>query len=92
MNKTIAIPGPTQEQRDKIAYIDSLGLTAESFTLSNGECIISITDDYDYEISTDEFEVGDSVQEILQRADMFSCCGDILDKDYMMCPTCKEHC
>ena len=20
-----------------------------------------------------------------------SCCGDILDEDYMICPTCKEH-
>ena len=21
-----------------------------------------------------------------------SCCGDILDPDYMICPTCREHC
>ena len=20
-----------------------------------------------------------------------SCCGDVLDEDYMICPTCKEH-
>ena len=21
-----------------------------------------------------------------------SCCGDVLDPDFMICPTCKEHC
>jgi len=92
MNKTIAIPGPTPEQKEKIAYIESLGLTTESFTISNGECFIYITDDYDYEISTEDFEVGDSIQQIFSRADIYSCCGDVLDKDIMVCPTCKEHC
>ena len=39
-----------------------------------------------------EFEIGDTVGDILSAADFYSCCGDILDKDLMMCPSCKEHC
>jgi hypothetical protein len=92
MNKTIPITGPTQEQKDKIAYLESLGLTVESFTMQNGECFAYFSDDYDYEISTDDFEVGTPLSKICDAADMYSCCGDILDKDYMICPTCKEHC
>jgi len=25
------------------------------------------------------------------EGNMLSCCGDILDPDNMICPTCKEH-
>lgn len=93
MNKTIVIAGPTQEQKEKIAYLESFGLTVESFMLlGKGECIAYFSDDYDYEISTDDFEVGTPLSEIYAAADIYSCCGDILDKDYMICPTCKEHC
>ena len=92
MNKTIPITGPTQEQKDKIAYLESLGLIIESFTSQSGECTVYFTDDYDYEISTNDFEIGDSLKEIYNASDIYSCCGDILDRDYMICPTCKEHC
>ena len=27
-----------------------------------------------------------------QDGNILSCCGDILDEDVMICPTCKEHC
>jgi hypothetical protein len=51
-----------------------------------------ITGDYDYEIEFDEFEIGDTASSIENAANIYSCCGDILDKDYMICPSCKEHC
>ena len=30
--------------------------------------------------------------ELDQDGNRYSCCGDILDPDIMMCPSCKEHC
>jgi len=27
-----------------------------------------------------------------EQCECYSCCGDLLDKDIMICPTCKEHC
>ena len=92
MNKTQIITGPTPEQKEKLAYLESLGLTVESFTLNSGKCIANWSNDYDYEIDTDDFEISDTLQEIETYADVYSCCGDILDKDYMICPSCKEHC
>ena len=92
MNKTIIIAGPTQEQKDKLKYLESLGLPIDSFNLQNGKCYATWSDDYDYEIDTDDFEINDPLSEIEKHADIYSCCGDILDKDYMICPTCKEHC
>ena len=26
------------------------------------------------------------------ECDCYSCCGDLLDEDIRICPTCKEHC
>jgi len=43
-------------------------------------------------IFEDEFELGDSASDILRASPYYSCCGDILDKDLMICPTCHEHC
>lgn len=43
-------------------------------------------------IFDDEFEVGDPIGDIISASTFYSCCGDILDKDIMMCPSCKEHC
>jgi uncharacterized protein YpiB (UPF0302 family) len=30
--------------------------------------------------------------EELEEDELLSCCGDELDPDIMICPTCKEHC
>jgi hypothetical protein len=91
-NKTIAILGPTQDQKDKLQYLESLGLEIESFSVDNGKCFAYFEDDYSYEIDLDDFDITDEIQKIYQKADIYSCCGDILDRDIMMCPTCKEHC
>ena len=30
--------------------------------------------------------------ELDEDGNRLSCCGDILDEDFMICPSCKEHC
>lgn len=30
--------------------------------------------------------------EIENKSEWYSCCGDVLDKDIPMCPSCKEWC
>jgi hypothetical protein len=82
-----------QTNRQKVAYLESLGYEIQDYDdkgLPNST--ISFTGDYDYEIEFDEFEIGDSESSIESTANIYSCCGDILDKDYMICPTCHEHC
>ena len=79
--------------KQKLDYLESLGFDIQSFDLGE-QSYASFTDkdSDDYEITLDDFEVGDPEHKIYQHADQLSCCGDVLDKDYMMCPTCKEHC
>ena len=78
----------------KAEYLESLGFTEVDFIEVDG---------YDTEfhfewygrpcsIYEDEFEIGDSVSQIMSAATFYSCCGDPLDKDYMICPSCREHC
>jgi hypothetical protein len=92
MNKRQIIPGPTQEQQDKLKYLESLGLSVDSYNLQNGNCYATWSDDYEYRIDTDDFEIGDPLYKIEKYADIYSCCGDLLDRNYIMCPSCKEHC
>ena len=82
-----------QTNRQKVAYLESLGYEIQDYA-DNGlpGSTVSFTGDYDYEIAFDEFEIGDTASSIENSADIYSCCGDILDKDYMICPSCKEHC
>jgi hypothetical protein len=82
-----------QTNRQKVAYLESLKyeiLGYDDKGLPNDT--VSFRGDYDYEIEFDEFEIGDSISSIENAANIYSCCGDLLDKDYMMCPTCYEHC
>ena len=79
---------------EKAEYLDSLGFGVVDFIEVDG---------YDTEfyfeadgmlcsIYEDEFEVGDSVSQIMRAATFYSCCGDPLEKDSMICPSCREHC
>ena len=48
--------------------------------------------DYEYQVLIDDlsgppFTLG----EILHNSSIISCCGEPVDKDYMMCPVCHEH-
>jgi hypothetical protein len=82
-----------QTNRQKVAYIESLGFEVQDYDDQGlpGDTIF-FSGDYDYEIEFDGFEIGDTSESICNSANIYSCCGDILDKDWMICPTCKEHC
>ena len=75
------------ENNNKVEYLKSLGFKVEG----QYQDIISFSGDYDYNISTEDFEIGDAANQIVENSDIISCCGDMVDKDYMMCPSCREH-
>ena len=72
---------------EKLNYLKGLGVEI----LDHDHLGVSFRADYDYAIEWGEFFVGDSPETICRSADLYSCCGDIVDKDWMICPTCKEH-
>jgi hypothetical protein len=78
----------------KVAYLESLGVEVQDYDTKDlpTSTVFFSSSNGDFEIEFDSFDIGDSIQDIEYRADQYSCCGDILDKDYMLCPTCKEHC
>jgi len=80
----------------KLKYIQSLQLDIEDYDFESTKhypAFIQFNgDEGTYEIEFDEFDIGDSIETIQNGANLYSCCGDILDRDYMICPTCKEHC
>ena len=77
-----------EENKKKLEHLESFNVTIEDYD----EKSVSFTDDYSYDIEFDDFEIGDNLSEIENQSNIYSCCGDILDKDYMICPSCKEHC
>ena len=80
--------------KEKAEYLESLGFTiVESIEVDGYTTEFHFDcDDTFHSIYEDEFEIGDSLQMILHKATVYSCCGDPLDRDIMICPTCKEHC
>jgi hypothetical protein len=76
------------ENQKKIEYLQSIGLKVEW----NDDETVAFESDYSSDIRFDEFEIGDSAEDICNRANIYSCCGDILDRDWMLCPSCREHC
>ena len=71
----------------KIEYLKALGVEI----IDHDDAGVSFRSDYDYGIEWDDFEIGESLATICQNADLYSCCGDIVDQDWMRCPTCKEN-
>ena len=78
------------ENQAKVDYLKTLFTVTEVH--ADEGCSFETPDCYDAYILFEEFEVGDSSDDICRAAEYYSCCGDILDKDWMMCPTCYEHC
>jgi len=78
--------------KQKLEYLESLGFDVQPVFGDQSYVSFTDKDSIDFEISLDEFEVGDPMYMIYRSADQLSCCGDVLDKDYMICPTCNEHC
>lgn len=69
--------------------IKSLGLVVDDH---NDEQVFFNMDGYDCAIDVSEVESEMTIDQLHRRCEMYSCCGDVLDKDRMLCPTCKEHC
>ena len=80
--------------KEKANYLAQLGFEdVETVDVEGYDTEYQFTDDnMNCSIYADEFEIGNSVSQILRAATFYSCCGDELDKDYMICPSCKEHC
>jgi hypothetical protein len=79
--------------KEKLEYLKSLGfINTETIDVEGYDTEFHFDYAIFYSIYEDEFEIGDSLQTILHKATVYSCCGDPLDRDIMICPTCKEHC
>ena len=42
--------------------------------------------------STETITEDEDGYELDEDGNRLSCCGDVLDPDFMICPSCKEHC
>ena len=85
----------TELNQEKLNHLISLGVELQDYNLEDikyAKAYVSFTDGYDYTTEFDDFNIGDSLEEIEKYSNVYSCCGDILDTDYMIYPTCKEHC
>lgn len=76
------------DNSEKVAFLQSLGFTDVE---DNGDNI-SFEGDCQMSIDVEDIKLTDTNADIERKSDKYSCCGDILDEDYMLCPTCKEHC
>ena len=79
----------SKNNEQKLDYLESLGADIQGF---DSQTVSFSTSEGDFECELENFEIGDTLADIQTRSDQYSCCGDILDPDYMICPTCKEHC
>jgi len=74
----------------KADYLEGLGCEILDV---RGELIDFKYEDYDYIVDSKIFNTVDTIKSILYWAEILSpCCGETLDKDRMICPSCKEHC
>lgn len=78
----------------KVAYLESLGVEVHDYDPNEGmnSGVYFSTSEGDYEILFEDFEVGDMLGDIYCRSTEYSaCCGEVIDTDYRICPSCKEH-
>jgi len=72
---------------EKLNYLKGLGVEI----LDHDDAGVSFSTDYEYSIEWANFKIGERLDFICLKADLYSCCGAIVDQDWMMCPICKEH-
>ena len=76
--------------QQKIAKtLEANGATSISIECEGIECYLN--SEYTC-ILTENLDGTEGIQEILREEVKYSCCGDILDQDHMLCPSCLEHC
>ena len=72
------------------AHLENLGFTGVDIV---SDTTIAFDGEYvGSEIDIDDIEYTDTAADIERKATYFSCCGDELDRDFMICRTCGEHC
>ena len=79
------------ENQAKVDYLKSLNLEVTEVHDDEGVSF-EAPDCYDAYILFEDFDIGDTQDQICYHAEYYSCCGDRLDKDWMVCPSCLEHC
>ena len=77
--------------KDNSALVEFIELLGFVDVEDNGDNI-SFEGEYQMSIEVSEISLTDTASDIFRKADKYSCCGDVLDEDYMICPSCKEHC
>ena len=69
-------------------------LVNSGFTIKNSDTlavVFSNKSGYEFCIRFDDFEDGESVDTIMENSDLYStCCGEYVDRDYMVCDQCQE--
>ena len=83
----------TISSEDLTTWLEEKGATVDQVSYGDGHYCLSFEyDDYDRYIEIKDEDIEEySFEDIVEEADMYSCCGDVLDQDRMMCPSCKEH-
>jgi len=69
-------------------------LANSGFTIKNSDTlavVFSNKSGYEFCIRFDDFEDGESGDTIMENSDLYSpCCGEYVDRDYMVCDQCQE--
>jgi len=83
----------TISKADLTTWLEGKGATVDQVSYGDGHYCISFEyDDYDRYIEIKDEDIKEySFEDIVEEADMWSCCGDVLDQDTMRCPSCKEN-
>ena len=71
-----------------IAQLATWGMT----DIEAADGVIYYTDDYYSKHIEGPFEDIKTLADLNNECVEYSCCGDELDPDHMICETCKEHC
>jgi hypothetical protein len=71
-----------------IEHLENLGFTNIT---DYGETIVFSGEYPDSEIEIGDINEDDTAEDIESKARYMSCCGEVLDKDHMICPECMEH-
>ena len=78
----------------KVALLESMGFEVHDYDIFDtpGANVNFSGIEGDFQIEFDQFTESDSRNHILAYATRFSCCGDELNSEIPLCPSCKEWC
>lgn len=79
----------------KVALLESMGFEVHDYDIfDTPDANVNFSGiEGDFIIKFENFsETENNRNHILAYADQYSCCGDLLNKDIPLCPSCKEWC